>query len=160
MNYQKKIILKFIQIFDFNLWFEKIIYINIKINKLGLLGKIFSIIFGVFIRIIFNCDISPNITIGKNVKFPHAVGIVIGSTAVIGDNSVIMPNVVIGSKHYPPSNEKRHATIGKNCLIGANATILGDIFIDDNCIIAAGARVTKNLEANSKFIQLRGGKNP
>ena len=152
MKILKKIVWKSMKVLDFNIWFEKVIYVNIKINKLGSIGKLLSILLGTVIRIVFNCDISPNIEIGKNVKIPHAVGIVIGSTAVIGDNTVIMPNVVIGAKYYPSKNEKRHATIGKNCLIGANSTILGDIHIGDNSVIAAGARVTKNLEANSKFV--------
>jgi len=140
------------RIFDYNLWFEKIVFLNVRLNKIGIMGRLLSVIVGLLIRIIFNCDISPNIILGKKVKFPHAVGIVIGSTAIIGDNTVIMPNVVIGAKNYPPNNKKRHATIGKNCLIGTSAIILGDIHVGDNCVIAAGARVTKDLEENSKFI--------
>jgi len=125
-----------LRIFDFNLWYEKLIYLLAKINKIGTVGRILSIIFNFILRLIFNCDISPDAHIGKKVKIPHAVGIVIGGTAVIGDKTVIMPNVVIGSKYYPPNNKKRHATIG------------------DNCIIGAGAKVTKNLENNSTLIQI------
>lgn len=142
-----------LNIFDFNIWFEKIIYINSKINKLGVIGKILSIILNILIRFVFNCDISPNAILGKNVKFPHAVGIVIGSTSVIGDNTVIMPNVVIGSKEYPPKGIQRHAKIGANCLIGANAIIIGNINIENDCVVAAGSRLTKDLKQGSIFIK-------
>lgn len=113
--------------------------------------KLFSYCIHFIIRLLFNCDISPSAYIGKNVKIPHAVGIVIGSTAKIGSNTVIMPNVVIGAKYYPPIEKKRHATIGNNCFIGANTVILGNICIGDGTIIGAGSVVTKNLVKNTKY---------
>lgn len=139
-------------ILDFNIWYEKLVFVNSKVNKLGRIGLLISKIINIFLRALFNCDISPSAIIGRNVKIPHAVGIVIGSTAIIGDNTVIMPNVVIGAKNYPPENKKRHATIGKNVLIGANAVIIGDIVIGDNCIIGAGARITKDIDAGSTIV--------
>ena len=138
-------------ILDFNVWYEKVIYFNCKINKITIIGKVISVMFNCLIRLIFNCDISPDAQIGKNVKIPHAVGIVIGSTAIIGNNTVIMPNVVIGAKEYPPKKLKRHATVGENCLIGANVVIIGDINVGENCLIAAGTTVIKDIVSNTKF---------
>ena len=46
-----------------------------------------------------------------------------------------MPNVVIGAADYPSEEHKRHATIGKNVMIGANSTVLGNIKIGDNSVI-------------------------
>jgi len=139
---------------DVNLWYEKLIYYNCRLNKKGMIGKTFSVLFHFIIRLVFNCDISPNAEIGTGIKIPHCVGIVIGATAVIGKNCVIMPNVIVGSKKYPAEkNIKRHATIGDNCLIGANAIIIGDIFIAENTIVGAGAYLDKDVPGNSTLIR-------
>lgn len=81
---------------DFDKIYELAIYWNCKLNKNG--GVILSIIFGSLIRLIYPCDISAYASIGKNVKILHAIGIIIGGTAIIESNVTIMPNVVIGSK--------------------------------------------------------------
>ncbi|MGB5824668.1 MAG: hypothetical protein WBH44_11400, partial [Proteocatella sp.] len=94
----KRQIKKILNILDFNCWYEKLIYIVLKINKKGEIGKYISLILNFLLRLVFNCDISPYAHIGSDVKIPHAVGIVIGGTAVIGNNTVIMPNIVIGAK--------------------------------------------------------------
>ncbi len=97
----------------------------------------------------FNCDICLGAKIAPNVIIPHAVGIVIGATAQIGSGCIIMPNVVIGSKHYPVVNRgKRHATLGKNILIGANTSIIGNITIGDNVMIGAGSVITADIPNN------------
>ncbi len=139
--------------FDFNGTYEKAIYKNLKRYKKGKFNRAFSQIWAVVLRLIFNCDICLGVTIENNVRIPHAVGIVIGSTAVIEEGVVIMPNVVIGSSHFPPDMAvKRHATIKRNCLIGANAVIIGNITIGENTTIAAGAVITKDIPSNSIVI--------
>ncbi|WP_186431544.1 serine O-acetyltransferase [Clostridium sp. BSD9I1] len=141
--------------FDFNRIYEKAIYKNLKRYKRGKLNRILSKIWGFILRFIFNCDICLGAIIEENVKIPHAVGIVIGSTAVIEEGVVIMPNVVIGASKFPPEKNgegKRHATIKRNCLIGANAVIIGNIVIDQNSTIAAGAVITKDIPPNSIVI--------
>lgn len=132
---------------DFNLLYERAIYKNLKRHKKGRIARRFSTFWGFVLRFVFNCDINLGVTLGENVKIPHAVGIVIGGTAVIENGVVIMPNVVIGAKQYPPLSydEKRHATIRKNVLLGANATIIGNITIGENAVVAAGAVVTKDV---------------
>lgn len=139
--------------FDYNRAYERAICKNLKRYKKGKFNKAFSNLWGVVLRLIFNCDICLGVTIGDNVRIPHAVGIVIGSTAIIEEGVVIMPNVVIGASSFPPERGvKRHATIKKNCLIGANAVIIGDIIIEENATIAAGAVVTKDIPPNSIVI--------
>jgi len=138
---------------DFNGAYERAIYKNFIRYKKGKLNRFFSKVWGTMLRLIFNCDICIGAAIGENVRIPHAVGIVIGSTAVIEEGVVIMPNVVIGANHFPPKiGLKRHATIKKNCLIGANVVIIGNITIGENTTIAAGAVVTKNIPPNSIVI--------
>lgn len=139
--------------FNFNGSYESAIGKNLKRFKKGGFNRKFSKLWGVWLRIIFNCDICLGATIEKNVKIPHAVGIVIGSTAIIEEGVVIMPNVVIGASHFPPDiGIKRHATIKKNCLIGANAVLIGNIIIGEGSTIAAGAVITKDIPSNSTVI--------
>lgn len=135
--------------FNYNMVYEKAIYKNLKRYKKGRLNKYFAKIYAIVLRLLFNCDICLGATIGDNVRIPHAVGIVIGSTAIIEEGVVIMPNVVIGASKFPPQTAtKRHATIKKNCLIGANAVIMGNVTIEENVIVAAGAIVTKDIPPN------------
>lgn len=73
------------------------------------------------------------------------MGVVIGETAVIGDDSLIYHGVTLGAK--TGSSGKRHPTVGKNVTIGANALVIGNITIGDGAAIGAGAVVTKDLPA-------------
>lgn len=139
--------------YNFNSSYEKNVIKNLERYKKCKLLKVVAKINHNILRLIYNCDICLGATIAKSVKIPHAVGIVIGGTAVIEDNVVIMPNVVIGAKSYPIiKNNKRHATIKRNCLIGANSVILGNIEIGENCIIGANSVITKDIPANSLVI--------
>lgn len=136
--------------FDFNRVYEKAVYSNLKRYQKGRICRLISKLLGIILRIIFNCDICLGATFNENVRIPHAVGIVIGSTAIIEENVVIMPNVVIGARHFPPEQlTKRHATVKKGCLLGANAVIIGNITIGENSTIAAGAIITKDVPSNS-----------
>lgn len=87
-------------------------------------------------------DIHPGATIGKCFFIDHGTGVVIGETAVIGNNVTIYQNVTLGAKSFPHDNEgnlikgtKRHPNIGNNVVIYAGATILGNITIPDNEVI-------------------------
>ena len=100
----------------------------------------------------FPCEIYPQVRIEGKISVPHCVGIVIGKTAVIGDGTKIMPNVVIGARFSPHRCHdvgRRHAIIGKNCMIGANAVIIGDIIIGDNVVVGAGAIITRDIPSNA-----------
>jgi serine O-acetyltransferase len=87
-------------------------------------------------------EIHPQAQIGKNLFIDHATGVVIGQTAVIGDNCTIYQNVTLGGKGNAVAGEKRHPTIGDNVVIGAGAQILGDILIGNGARIGANAVVT------------------
>lgn len=73
----------------------------------------------------------------------HATGVVIGETAVIGDDVVVYQGVTLGGVSF--SRGKRHPTVGNNVVIGANATVLGDIKIGDRVRIGAGSVVLKDV---------------
>ena len=88
-------------------------------------------------------DIHPAAEIGRGVMFDHATGIVIGETAVIGDNCSMLHGVTLGGT----GNEKgdRHPKIGRGVMIGAGAKILGNIKVGDCVRVAAGSVVLNDV---------------
>lgn len=97
-------------------------------------------------RIITGIEIHPCAKIGKNFFIDHGQGVVIGETAIIGDNVTLYQGVTLGSKSH--QHTKRHPTIGNNVVIGAGAKVLGNINIGDGVKIGAGAIVIHSLTAN------------
>jgi len=85
-------------------------------------------------------DIHPGARIGRGLWLDHGLGCVIGETAVIGDNVSIWHNVTLGST-LTDSGPKRHPRIGAGAVIGAGATLLGNIHIGAGANIGAGAVV-------------------
>ena len=98
-------------------------------------------------RFFTGIEIHPGATIGKRLMIDHGMGIVIGETAVIGNDCVIYHQVTLGGTGK--EKLKRHPTIGNNVLIGAGAKLLGPINIGDNVKIGAGSVVLKSVEKNS-----------
>lgn len=104
---------------------------------------------------LYGCDIYPSATLGKGLYIPHFVGIVIGSTSVIGENCTIFPGVVFGAAYSPNKNNpsgRRHPKCGNNCVFGANSSIIGDITIGSNVTVGAGAVVTKDIPDNATVV--------
>lgn len=107
----------------------------------------------------YNSYISPSANIGENLYISHPQGITIGRTAKIGNNCKIYPYVAViaavkGDVERSNNKERRHAIIGNNCILGYGCMIIGPVTIGDNSTIAAGAIVTKNVEANSTIINV------
>ena len=75
------------------------------------------------------------------------MGVVIGETAVIGDDVMMYHGVTLGGRTL--AKIKRHPTIGNGVVLGAGATVLGDIKVGDNALIGANAIVTKNVAAGA-----------
>lgn len=84
-------------------------------------------------------EIHPGATIGKRLFIDHGFGVVIGETAVVGDDVLIYHGVTLGG--ISTSSGKRHPTIGDGVMIGCGAKILGDIVIGNNAKIGANAVV-------------------
>ena len=95
----------------------------------------------------FACDITPSCKLG-NVVFRHPTGIVIGGGAVLADGVIIHQNVTFGALRFD-GKEKRgipcQQIVGQDTIIGCGAKVLGDITIGKNCIIGANAVVTKDV---------------
>ena len=87
-------------------------------------------------------EIHPGATIGKGLFIDHGHGVIIGETAIVGDNVTLYQGVTLGGTGKETG--KRHPTIGNNVMISAGAKVLGSFEIGDNCKIGAGAVVTKS----------------
>ncbi len=94
---------------------------------------------------IFGVDIHPGARIGKGIMIDHAHSIVIGETAVVGDNVSMLHSVTLGGTGK--EEEDRHPKIGNGVLIGAGAKVLGNIRIGDCSRIAAGSVVLSEVPA-------------
>ena len=95
----------------------------------------------------YQTDIHPAANIGSSFLIDHATGVVIGETASIGDNCVVLHGVTLGGKGRDGSHD-RHPKIGDNVTIGAQSTLLGNIKIGSNTTIGAGSVVTKSWPEN------------
>lgn len=95
-------------------------------------------------------EIHPGATLGKGVFIDHGMGVVIGETAVVGDNCTIYQNVTLGGTGKDVG--KRHPTLGSNVLVGSGAKVLGPFSVGDNARIAAGAVVLSEVPANATAV--------
>lgn len=111
--------------------------------KLKLLARIYSN----WVRAATGIEIHPAAKIGRRFFIDHGMGVVIGATAVVGDDVMIYHGVTLGAR----TNEagKRHPTIGNNVVVGAGAKVLGDISIGDSVKINANLVVTKSVPART-----------
>ncbi|NLI74106.1 MAG: serine O-acetyltransferase [Euryarchaeota archaeon] len=105
-------------------------------------------------RVLTGADIHPGAKLGNNVFIDHATGVVIGETTVIGDNVSIFQGVTLGG--VSTAKEKRHPTIMDNVIIGAHATVLGNITIGENVKIGAGSVVVKDVPPNVTVVGIPG----
>ena len=102
----------------------------------------------------FACDITPGCQLGK-VIFRHPTGIVIGGGAVLADGVIIHQNVTFGALRFD-EKEKRgipcQQIVGQDTIIGCGAKVLGDVTIGKNCIIGANAVVTKDVPDDTTVV--------
>ena len=92
---------------------------------------------------IWSVDIHPASKIGAGLMIDHGTGVVIGETAVIGNNCSFLHGVTLGSTGKAGGD--RHPKLGNDILIGSNATILGNIVVGSNTKIGSGSIVLKSL---------------
>ena len=88
-------------------------------------------------------EIHPGAKIGKGLFIDHGMGVVIGETAVVGDNVTMYHGTTLGGTTLDPI--KRHPTIGDNVMIGAGAKVLGNITIGKDSKIGANAVVKHSI---------------
>ena len=103
-------------------------------------------------------DIHPGATIGRGIFIDHGTGVVIGETAVLGDNVKIYQGVTLGALSFPKDacgklikGAKRHPNIEDDVTIYAGATILGDITIGRASVIGGNVWLTESVPPNTKI---------
>ncbi len=99
-------------------------------------------------------EIHPGAQIGKGFFIDHGNGVIIGETAIIGDNVTLYQGVTLGGTGKEQG--KRHPTIGNNVMISAGAKILGSFTIGDNSKIGAGSVVLEEVPPNSTVVGVPG----
>lgn len=106
-----------------------------------------------FSRFLTAIDIHPGATIGKFLFIDHGVGVVIGETALIGDNVTMYHGVTLGGTD--PANGvagKRHPTISEGAIIGSGSQVLGPVTVGERARIGANAVVTKDVPPGAVMI--------
>ena len=103
-------------------------------------------------RWVTGIEIHPGATIGKNLFIDHGMGVVIGQTAIIGDNVTMYQGVTLGGKGGTEKPIKRHPTIEDGAIIGAGAQILGDITVGKNAKVGASSIVTGDVPAGCTVV--------
>ncbi len=93
-------------------------------------------------RFLTGIEIHPGATLGRHVFIDHGMGVVVGETAEIGDNCTIYQGVTLGGTSLA-RGAKRHPTLGKGVIVGANSQVLGGFTVGDGARIGSGAVVVK-----------------
>ena len=124
------------------LWGHRISHFLWRIN-LKLIARIHSNL----LRSATGIEIHPAAKIGRRFFIDHGMGVVIGATAVVGDDVMIYHDVTLGARGI--GSGKRHPTIGNNVVIGAGARGLGDIKVGEGAKISANMVVTKEVPAKT-----------
>ena len=93
-------------------------------------------------------EIHPGATIGRRVLIDHGMGVVIGETAIVGNDVTIYHGVTLGGRSLDKG--KRHPTIEDNVILGAGAKILGNITIGEGSTIGANQVVTRSLSQRNE----------
>jgi serine O-acetyltransferase len=94
-------------------------------------------------RFLTNIDIHPGATIGRRFFIDHGAGVVIGETAIVGDDVTLYHGVTLGGTSW--SGGKRHPTLEDNVLVGAGAKILGNITVGRGTRVGANSVVVDDM---------------
>jgi len=102
-------------------------------------------------RFITGIEIHPSAIIGERLFIDHGMGVVIGSTAVVGDDVTLYQGVTLGGTSLE-RDVKRHPTLGNNVIVGAGAHILGPITVHDGARIGANAVVLHEVAQGATMV--------
>jgi serine O-acetyltransferase len=119
-------------------------------GDMQLLARVVSAI----VRVVTGVDIHPAAVIGQGLFIDHAIGVVVGETAVIGDDVTMYHGVTLGGLTL--SKGKRHPTVGNRVMIGAGAKVLGPVTLGDDSRIGANAVVVHDVPAGSVIVGVPG----
>ena len=102
-------------------------------------------------RFFTGIEIHPGATIGRRVFIDHGLGVVVGQTAEIGDDCTIYQGVTLGGTSLA-AGTKRHPTLGRGVIVGANSQVLGGFTVGDGARIGSGAVVVKPVPAGATAV--------
>jgi serine O-acetyltransferase len=105
-------------------------------------------------RFLTGVEIHPGAKVGRRVFIDHGMGVVIGETAIIGDDCLLYQGVTLGGTGK--ERGKRHPTLGNRVVIGSGAKVLGNILIGDDTRIGAGSVVLKPVPPGSTVVGIPG----
>ncbi|VWX38477.1 serine O-acetyltransferase [Exiguobacterium oxidotolerans] len=131
------------------IWMHRVAHRLWKMN-LKLLGRSIA----QFSRFLTGIEIHPGATIGRRFFIDHGMGVVIGETAIIGDDVTIFQGVTLGGTGKETG--KRHPTLGNGVLVSAGARVLGNITVGDASKIGASSVVLKDVPANATVVGIPG----
>ncbi|MDO8613387.1 MAG: serine O-acetyltransferase [Dehalococcoidia bacterium] len=107
-----------------------------------------------FGRALTGIEIHPGARIGERFFIDHGMGVVIGETAVIGENCHLYQGVTLGGTST--KRAKRHPTLGKGVVVGAGAKVIGAVTLGDGAKIGAGSVVVTNVPPNATVVGVPG----
>lgn len=119
-------------------------------HRLYWLARLFSNI----ARFATGIEIHPGARIGRRFFIDHGMGVVIGETAIIGDDCTLYHGVTLGGTSWQTG--KRHPTLGHDVVVGAGAKILGPIEVGNGARIGSNAVVVKSVPANATVVGVPG----
>ena len=102
-------------------------------------------------RFVSGIEIHPGAVIGRRVFIDHGMGVVIGETAEIGDDCTIYQGVTLGGTSLA-KGAKRHPTLGRGVIVGANSQVLGGFTVGDNARVGSNAVVVKPVPAGATAV--------
>ena len=102
-------------------------------------------------RFLTGIEIHPGAKIGRRVFIDHGMGVVVGETAEIGDECTIYQGVTLGGTSLA-KGAKRHPTLGRGVIVGANSQVLGGFTVGDNARVGASAVVLKPVPAGATAV--------
>ncbi|MDF3293938.1 serine O-acetyltransferase EpsC [Streptomyces silvisoli] len=108
-------------------------------------------------RVLTGVEIHPGARVGRRLFIDHGTGVVIGETAVLGDDVTIYQQVTLGAvgwwrDNQRRSGERRHPVVGDRVTLGANATVLGPLVIGDDAMLGAHALVLKDVGPGQRVL--------
>ena len=101
-------------------------------------------------RFLTGIEIHPGATIGERLFIDHGMGVVIGETAIVGDDVTLYQGVTLGGTGKQKG--RRHPTIGDNVVVGAGAKVLGDVTVGDGARVGGGAVVVKDVPPDTTAV--------
>jgi serine O-acetyltransferase len=131
------------------LWFHRINH-SLWNHGFRFLARFFSQV----ARILTLIEIHPGAQIGHRLFIDHGSAVVIGETAIVGDDVTMYQGVTLGGTGK--EHGKRHPTIGNDVVIGSGAKVLGNITVGNNCRVGAGSVVLRSIPDNSTIVGVPG----